>query len=199
METMMKRNILAAAIGAALALGATSTFAESSSVPGGAGASTQANLNFSLTIPSFLRLQVGSAGSVDTIDFSPAIADLATSPSTIVAGSAGDLGGGKVTVKLQGNPGTATATLTYRTTVAALSDGGTNSVPWSTIKVAYTVVPHPAALADGSGSDQTVTTVTTTGGVFNESGTWTYTWDDGGTIYPAGTYTGRVAYKLAAP
>jgi hypothetical protein len=210
----MKRKILTAAIGAALAVNSFSVLAESTSAVGGAGASTSARLDFRLTVPKFLRLQVGTtAGTIDEIAFAPTVAQLATSPSTVVSGTGGDLGSGAVTVALQANPGADTVNLTYRTTDnagaarAALSDG-TNTVPWSTIKVATggadaASLTHPAALADGSAADvNVVAPVPKVSGVINLSATWTYTWDDGGTIYAAsaaGGYTGRVAYKLATP
>jgi len=205
----MKRNILAVAVGAALALNAFSAFAESSSAAGGTGGSTSANLDFRLTIPKFLRLQVGTVGvgNIDLIDFAPTVAQLATTPSTVVNATAGsgDLGNGAVTVSVQANPNTDVVNLTYTTTAANLSDGGTNTVPWSTIGVATSgadaaSLTHPATLADGSAGDvNVVAPVTVTGGVINLSAIWTYTWNDGGTIYPAATYTGRVAYRISTP
>jgi len=208
METMMKRNVFAVAVGAALALNAFSAFAESSSAAGGSGASTSANLDFQLTIPKFLRLQVGTTGAtIDRIDFTPTVSQLATAPSTVVSGTAasGDLGNGSVTVSVQANPNADTVNLTYTTTASALSDGATNTVPWSTIKVATSgadaaSLTHPAALADGSAGDvNVVAPLPVTAGVINLSAIWTYTWDDAGTIYPAATYNGRVAYKIATP
>ena len=204
----MKRNILAVAAGAALALNAFSAFAESSSAAGGSGGSTSANLDFQLTIPKFLRLQVGTAGAtIDRIDFTPTVGQLATTPSTVVNATAGsgDLGNGSVTVTVQANPNTDVVNLTYTTTAANLSDGGTNTVPWSTIGVATSgadaaSLTHPATLADGSAGDvNVVAPVTVTAGVINLSAIWTYTWNDGGTIYPAAVYTGRVAYRISTP
>ena len=210
----MKLKTAVVIIGAALALPSFPALAESTSAVGGAGASTSARLDFQLTIPKFLRLRVGStAGTIDQITFSPTVAQLATSPSTVVSGASGDLGGGAVTVRVQANPGTDVVNLTYRTTDsagaarAALSDG-TNTVPWSTIKVATAgadaaSLTHPAALADGSAADvNVVAPVPKLAGAINLSATWTYTWNDGGVIYAAsaaGGYTGRVAYKLATP
>lgn len=207
----MKLKALVVTIGAALALPSFPALAESTSAAGGAGASTSARLDFRLTIPKFLRLRVGAAaGTINEITFSPTVAQLATSPSTVVAGASGDLGGGSVTVSVQANPGTDVVNLTYRTTdnggaaQAALSDG-TNTVPWSTVKVATggadaASLTHPAALADGSAADvNVVAPVPKVSGAINLAATWTYTWDDGGVIYAAGAYTGRVAYKLATP
>jgi hypothetical protein len=209
---MMKRNILAAAVGAALTLSAVSALAESTSAAGGAGASTSARLDFRLTVPKFLRLRVGAAaGTINEIAFTPTVSQLATGAS--IAGAGGDLGSGAVTVSVQANPGADTVNLTYRTTdntgaaLAALSDG-VNTVPWSTIGVATAgadaaSLTHPANLADGSAADvNVVAPVPKVSGTINLSATWTYTWNDGGVIYAAsaGTgYAGRVAYKLATP
>lgn len=199
----MKRNILAAAVGAALALNAISALAESTSAAGGSGASTSARLDFRLTVPKFLSLQVGSAGAgtIDTITFNPTVAQLGTGV---------DIAGSAVAVTVQANPGADTVNLTYRTTdaggtgLAALSDG-TNTVPWSTVGVTSdsATLTHPANLADGSAADINVLApVPKTAGVINLTANWTYVWNDGGTVYAgsaAGGYTGRVAYRLATP
>lgn len=207
----MKRNVLAAAVGAALALNTLSALAESSSALGGSGGNTSARLDFRLTVPKFLRLQVGTAAGIDEIAFTPTVSQLATGAP--IAGTGGDLGSGAVTVAVQANPGADTVNLTYRTTdntgaaLAALSDG-VNTVPWSTIAVATAganaaILAHPATLADGSAADvNVVTNIPKVAGAINLTATWTYTWNDGGIIYAAsaGTgYAGRVAYKLATP
>lgn len=205
----MKIRISVATVGAALALNTLPVLAESTSAVGGAASSTSARLDFRLTVPKFLRLRVGSAaGTIDEITFSPTVTQLAT--GTAVSGASGDLGGGAVTVNVQANPGTDVVNLSYRTTDnagaprPALSDG-TNTVPWATIQVATAGVDaasltHPATLADGSAADvNVVAPVTKTAGAINLAATWIYTWNDGGVIYAAGAYTGRVAYKLATP
>ena len=199
----MKRNILAAAVGAALALNAISALAESTSAAGGTGGSTSARLDFTLTVPKFLSLQVGSAGagSIDTITFNPAVAQLGTGV---------DIAGGVVAVTVLANPGADTVNLTYRTTdaggtgLAALSDGA-NTVPWSTIGVTSdsVILTHPGNLTDGSAADvNLLAPVPKTAGVINLTANWTYVWNDAGTVYAgsaAGGYTGRVAYRLATP
>ena len=208
----MKRNVLAAAVGAALALNTLSALAESTSAAGGSGGSTSARLDFRLTVPKFLRLQVGTAaGTIDEIAFAPTVSQLATGAP--ITGTGGDLGSGAVTVAVQANPGADSVNLTYRTTdntgaaLAALSDGA-NTVPWSTIAVATAgadaaTLAHPANLADGSAADvNVVANIPKVSGAINLTANWTYTWNDGGVIYAAsaGTgYTGRVAYRLATP
>ncbi|MFQ5938343.1 MAG: hypothetical protein ACE5LB_18225, partial [Acidiferrobacterales bacterium] len=66
--------------------------------------STAADLNFTINIPDFLRLRIGSpAATVDTITFSPS--DAVVGDSTPVAGTGGDLTGGVVTVQIISNHG----------------------------------------------------------------------------------------------
>lgn len=187
--------------------------AESASASGGSGGHTASHVDFRIVVPKFLSLEVGTAGAtVDQIQLAPASQQLATTPSTSVAGTGGQ-GGGSVTVTVQASPGSDDVNLTYRTTdasgtaSAALSDG-THVVPWTTVKVATggsnaASLAHPTALEDGSASDVAVAApVPKVGGIIDLTATWTYSWDDASTIYPAsapGGYTGRVAYKLSTP
>jgi len=209
----MKLKTLSIAVGAAFALQGLSNnaLAESTgnianTVPGTTAAT--AHVDFSVTVPKFLSLRVGTGsavanGTIDSISFTETVAQIGTNGS--VAGVGGDLGGGQVTVVAQSNSLGGNASLTYRTTDglgaarSALSDG-TNTMPWSTIKVASSgsaSLAHPAALADASAAAVTVATLAT--GVNNLSATWTYSWQDGSNIYAASTYTGRVAYSLVQP
>jgi hypothetical protein len=203
----MKLKALSIAVGAAFALQGLSNnaLAEATgnianAVPGTTAAT--AHVDFSVTVPKFLSLRVGStAGTIDSISFTETAAQVGSNAS--VTGVGGDLGAGQVTVQAQGNSLGGNASLTYRTTdnlgaaLASLSDG-TNTMPWSNIKVASTgAIAHPAALADGSAAAVNVATLGT--GVFNSSGTWTYSFQDGGTVYAASTYSGRVAYSLVQP
>ncbi len=168
------------------------------------GKTASVDLNFSLVIPKFLYLQVGSTGgAVNAISFNPTAAQVGTGVN--IAGTGGDLGGGAVTVIAQGNTGTGLGTLVYTTTnsagapLAALTDG-VRTIAWSTIKVSSTgssAISHPAALADASASPVTISAALPT--VFNVSATWTYSWNDANVVYPASTYTGRVAYSLSQP
>jgi hypothetical protein len=187
----------------------TQVAAESASASGGPGNKATSRVDFRINIPKFLRLQVGSAGStVDQIGFAPTAQQLATAPASDVAGT-----GGSVTVKVQASPGADVVNLTYRTTDgtgvarASLSDGS-NSVPWNTVRVATAgasaaSLAHPGALADGSAAEVNVAApLPKVAGIIDLNATWTYSWNDGGTAYPAsgaGGYTGRVAYKLSTP
>lgn len=192
---------------------ASGALAESASASGGSGGGATSRVEFRVVIPKFLSLEVGTAGAtVDQIDLAPSSQQLATSPSTSVAGTGGQ-GSGSITVTVQASPGSDDVNLTYRTTDVsgaarpALSDGS-NAVPWTTVKVATggtnaASLAHPPALADGSTSEVSVAApVPKVAGIINLTATWTYSWDDASTIYPAsapGGYTGRVAYKLSTP
>ncbi|MDH4189932.1 MAG: hypothetical protein OEW21_06985 [Betaproteobacteria bacterium] len=159
-------------------------------------ATLTANLNFSLVVPRFLLLRVGSIGVIDSISFNPTAAQVGT--GAVIAGTGGDLGGGAVTVLAQGNS-TGTGSLVYQTTTAALTDG-TQTIAWSTIQVASAgsaTIAHPAALSNASATPVTISSGLA--GVFNLSATWTYSWSDGGTVNPASSYSGRVAYSLSQP
>jgi hypothetical protein len=210
----MNRAVTSVVIVAALALQALArpALAASSTMPAFGsysnaqipGKTASVNLNFSLVVPKFLCLQVGSTGAtVNTISFNPTAAQVGTGVN--VSGTGGDLGGGAVTVLAQGNTGTGLGTLVYSTTnaagtpLAALTDG-TRTISWSTIKVSSTgsaLITHPATLTDASASPVTISAALPT--VFNVSATWTYSWNDATVVYPASTYAGRVAYSLSQP
>ncbi|MDH4189933.1 MAG: hypothetical protein OEW21_06990 [Betaproteobacteria bacterium] len=205
MKLKTQTKTLAVALGAAFALQGLSTnaLAESTgnitnTTPGTTAAT--AHVDFVVVIPKFLSLRVGTgslaaaSATIDSITFTEVATDVGS--NNVITGSA-------LTVAAAGNSSGA-AKITYTTTdaagaaLAALSDG-TNTIPWSTIKVANGgVIAHPAALANAAGT----TVATFAAGVFNSSDTWTYTFQDGGTVYAAsaGTgYLGRVAYSLTQP
>ncbi len=208
----MKLKELSIAVSTAFALQALCNYALAEStgniantVPGTTAAT--AHVDFSVTVPKFLSLQVGTSGAtVDSITFTETAAQVGTNAA--VAGVGGDLTAGKVTVSAAGNSLAGAATLSYSTTtaagaaLAALSDGAGHTMPWTTISVASTgaaAIAHPATLADGSAAAVTVSNTLGGTGAFSTAGTWTYSWADGGTVYPAATYQGRVAYSLTQP
>src|SRR5688572_12669470 len=103
----------------------------------GTGAlSASAKLDFSITIPKVLFLQVGTGtsyadnGTVNTIAFTVPAGSVGN--GTPVAGAGGDLLGGGVTVRVLGNGGDVTLS---NATTGPLSNGvgGAPTVPWSDI------------------------------------------------------------------
>jgi hypothetical protein len=211
-----QKNVLGAVAAIVASLAPQLALAESDvNNAGGAGATATARLDFQITIPKVLFLQVGTGtvqkdnSTVDLIDFSVPAANLGDDTDVSATAGSGDLGNGAVRVRVMGNGGDVQLTAT---TSGALSNG-TESIPWSEIKVASTapgapatgysaaVIPHPAIPSTGTGAPSTVSS---TKGVIRQEGVWTYTYDNAG-VYAAGTYggvnknNGRVVYTATLP
>lgn len=170
--------------------------ADATSVTGAGTLTTDAHVDFRITIPRILRFRVGSpAGTIDLIDIAPTSAVLGG--GTDVAATGGDLGGGDVTVNVLSNAGD--VTITHDTNGASLTDG-TNTIPYTEILTASNAVLLPAP---GLGT-ATSSTVVATAGLTNESAVWTYTYDNS-VLYPDGIYGGvntnggRVTYTATSP
>lgn len=190
--------------GAIAALAPMAAQAESSFVNGASGAlSANARLDFRVTIPKILFLQVGTGtgraanGTIDLIDFTVAAADLGL--GTTVAGTGGDLGGGAVTARLLSNGGNVTL---QSTTTGALSNG-TDTLSFGQIVAAPSVLTSATALAHPTLVDggSTSSTITATNGVVNRDARWTFSFSNSAVV-PAGTYggtatNGRVTYTAS--
>lgn len=188
---MTRRASTTRSAATALLFAASGAYAASNFDTGSPGSlSTSVNLNFSITVPRFVMLRVGSPASVDTLAFSPTLADLAASTPVLPVG--GDAGASDVTVQVRSNAGN--VTLTATTATADLVSGGL-TVPWSTLSATNptgTVVPP----AFNSGS----TLVTASSGIVDQAGTWRYAWTNpANTIYAAGTYSGTVTFTASTP
>ena len=185
-----KLKVLAIAVALASPLAAR---AESNVTTGAGSISATARVNFSITIPRFIFLQVGTGTllaanpAIDTISFAPALA--VVGDGTPVAGTGGNLTGGAVTVRIIGNGGN--VTLGATAPVAGMTSGG-NSIPWTQIATAITGgATHPTINGGNA-------TFTATANVVNITGTWIYTYLN--TVTPAsGTYTGQVLYTATTP
>jgi hypothetical protein len=212
--------LVAGSLAAIIALSAGNARAESNIVNGAGTAN--ARLNFSIIIPKFLYLQVGTGtypttvATVDTITFDMSSAIASIGNGTPQAGTGGDgTGPGQVTARVVGNNFTAAPSFTA-TTAGAMSNGGTDTISWSEISVATpvaaTVIPaaagvlaHPGTLA-APFADGVATTVSLTpvGKVINQAAKWTFSYKN--TNVPAvGTYgatvanKGQVTYSIAMP
>lgn len=154
-----------------------------------ANLSTQARVNFQITIPKFVSLRVGTAGAtVDTIAFSPLAADVGNNVSQ--AGTGGDLTNGKVTVRVAGNNGD----ITLAATAGATLLSGTDTIPWTQI----TVTPAGGAPAHPAVNGGNVTLTATNKVVNIAAGDWTYAYANA-SVVAAGTYTGQVTYTATVP
>ncbi len=210
--------LAAGALAAGIALSAGNARAESSYLT--AAGTASARLNFSIVIPTFLYLQVGTGtpytnnATIDTILFDMTSNVSAIGTGAVQAGTGGDLLAGSVTARVLGNHFTAAVNLSA-TTTGAMSNG-TDTISWSEISVAaptaIVVVPaapatlaHPGSLAapfaDGAATTVSLTPVNK---VINQAAKWTFSYKN--TTVPApGTYgatvanKGQVTYQIAMP
>jgi len=192
---MNRKNAALLTAGIALALAGTAQ-AESNFVNGTGTLTTNARVDFQVTIPKFLSLRVGSANTtIDLVNFAVTATDVGS--GTDVAGTGGDLGTGTVTARVTGNNGDVTLSAT---TLGALTNATGDTIPWTQISTASNAAGLPApTLVNGAGTAVTVPGNLAGGRVVNQAAVWTYTYlnDD---IVPAGTYggvnaqNGRVTY-----
>lgn len=190
------KKAIAAALVAGLAYGSNS-MADTQVVTGAAaqsgGAGAAVDLDFVIDIPEFISFRVGAAASKSTITFSPTVNEVRTAAAD-VAGTGGDVGGGAVTVELQGNTGSVTITETTTGTTGLVN--GANTISWAQIDTtAGGTIPAPT-LSNNSSNTSNVAAVN---GVVDASDTWTFDYDNPATIPAAGNYTGTVTYTAAIP
>jgi hypothetical protein len=182
---------LVAVMAAPFAANAESTFVTGTGSP----ITTTARVDFQITIPKFLTLQVGSAGAtIDTIAFAPTATDLIN--GNPVDGTGGNAGPSGVSTVVRGNNGT--VSLVANTPGPLLS--GLDSIDWSEITTGTSSagLPAPSIVSGGPGSTASVVANLAGGRVTNQSATWTYQFLNS-TVAPQGTYTGRVTYTASMP
>jgi hypothetical protein len=214
---MKKRFLLVAALAAIVPLAAR---AESSSVVGAGGVPANARLDFGITIPTVLFLQVGTGTSdtdnaaVDNISFTVPADSVGSGKA--LWGTGGDLfSASAVTVRLLGNGGDITLN---NTTTGALSTGiaGNPTVPWSDILVTTSALPsatpgftngaiaHPTFNTGAGGGPGAPITVAAAGRTLRREGLWLYTYANQKAL-PGGTYggsfsnNGLVVYSATVP
>jgi hypothetical protein len=178
---------------AALLLAANTVYAASNFATGASGTlTTSVNLQFSITIPRFVYLRVGSAATINTLAYAPTVSQILNSTGVLATGGDTGTGNSDVTIAVIGNAGN--VTLTAATGNANLVSGG-STMPWTTL-TATTPTGSITAPPFNSGS----TVLTTVTGVVNQSGSWRYTWTNPvNTVYASGTYTGTVTYTASTP
>jgi hypothetical protein len=212
---------LSLVLAAAAALASPLAMAESEVTTAAATSTARARLDFQITIPRVLFLQVGtgSLGSnntgIDLVAFAPNALQLLAPSGNIAASS-----GGTVTVRVAGNNGPITLTATA---AGALNDGGTNTIPWTEIVVTGATVATPAtgftspsAIAHPTLNAAGTTTTSVSLGAANtgtrREATWTYAYANSALYAPgtyggagpaspnnAGTNNGRLVYAVSMP
>jgi hypothetical protein len=173
-----------------------------------------ASLDFQITIPKILYLQVGTGTlytdntAKDFITFAPPAnrIGLGCGTASDCAGAGGDLTGGAVTAILVSNAGS--VTINANTSGGVLNDGGTNTIPYSKINVASAALASPplggSSLWTFPGWDTATTYTPAASAVTNLAAKWTFTYANN-TVPRAGTYggvnvnKGRVAFVATAP
>lgn len=208
----MNRNISRALRQTALVAVLVAPFAANaeSNFQTGAGAlSATANLDFTITIPKVLFLQVGTGTlfanntAVNLITFNVPAANVGNGTAVAATAGSGDLGNGTVTAMVRGNAGNVTL---GATTLGAINNGTGDSIAWSQVTTTpaslstATVLSAPT-LANGASSNVTLTAVNR---IVNQDARWTYAYANSAVV-AAGTYggininNGRVLYTASLP
>jgi hypothetical protein len=191
-----------------------------------AGPSTAtAKLDFRITVPRVLFLQVGTGSSlaadatVNLIDFQVPANNVASGTAVAATTGSGDQGNGSVTVRVLANGvGTgATGNVQLKSTTSGAMGNGVagQTIDWDQIDVVASnvttptagysggTINHPAFKA-GGGDSVTPVTLGGTNGVVRQEGKWTYSYKNQNVV-AAGTYggvnsnNGRVTYTATSP
>jgi hypothetical protein len=200
---------ISAAAGLA-ALGASLTAHAESNVQNGTGALTAtARLDFRVTVPKVLFLQVGTGTAlaanttINLIDFVVPAANVGDGSVIAATAASGDLGSGAVTARVLGNNGDVTLT---STTLGALGNGVGDTLSFAQIGTTSAVLTSGTALAAPALADgaTTSTTVPATGKIVNRDARWTFSFLNSAVVPPgtyggAGTNNGRVTYTASMP
>jgi len=200
----LKSLVLAAAVAAPLAAHAESNFVTGAGVLNATG-----RVDFRITIPKVLFLQVGTGtlyannAAIDLIDFVVPAANIGDGNPVAATAGSGDLGNGAVTAIVRGNGGNVTLAAS---TAGAIGNGSGDSINWNEITTTAAALSTPTtlpalALPNGASVNAVLAAV---GNVVNQDARWTYSYDNTA-IVPAGTYggvnvnNGRVTYTASLP
>ncbi len=182
--------------------------AESTAVTGAGALSASARLDFRVTIPKVLFLQVGTGtsmannGAISQIDFTVPAASVGDGSVVNATAGSGDLSNGVVTARVVGNGGDVTLT---STTAGALGNGAGDTLSFTQIATAASTLTSPTALpalalADGAPTSVIVSAVSK---IVNRDARWTFTYLNTTPVAP-GTYgsftganNGRVTYTAS--
>jgi len=152
------------------------------------GAPTSAHLDFRITIPTILYLQVGTVGAtVDRVTF--AVVNLpGTGP---VAGTSS--GANPVPVRVAALVGAASTVTLRADSSTALNDGSGHTIPFD--QISWTASGNFTGNTFSGTANQQLDQFTGPG---NRTGTYTFSYANAN-YYPTGTYDGTVTYTLSSP
>jgi len=187
----MKTKVRALAALAAI-LAAPGAMADSDTCTGSGCSTAPIAVDFSITIPAFLRFQLGQDGLVPEVQFNGGItaANVGNGtpiPADTVQNAGSGANGNQVRYELVSNAGGTDVTISAAGVGSDLTDGSGNTIPYTEIGGSST-----GAVALPIAGSQTVVPMPA-GGVINETGYWAYTFANS-TLYPSGTYTGTIRY-----
>ena len=175
--------LIAITVFAAMLWAISLVFAESASGP----SPKSARLNFQVTIPSIVQLQIGSAGgTIDTVHFN--VTDFADVQPTI----AGDLA---PVVKVHTVVASGAAVNLTANSSTPMNDGAGHDLPFTTISYAGT---GDFSAVSGTFNGTAAQSIWSSTGRVNLNGTFAFTYHNSDT-YDPGTYNGQVTYTLASP
>lgn len=152
------------------------------------GGSTTARLDFRITIPTILHLQVGTTGApVDRVTFP--VVDL---PGTgLVAGTSS--GANPVPVRVAALVGPSALVTLRADSSTALTDGSGNNIPFS--EISWTATGNFTGNTFNGVANQQLDQFSGPG---NRTGSYSFNYANAN-YYPAGTYNGQVTYTLSSP
>ena len=201
MRNIILKSAVALAVSIPLIASAESNFTTGVATP----LLATAKVDFTIIIPKFVSLQVGTAGagSIDLITFTVPAASIGAGGAGI-AGTGGDLTGGVVTAKVTGNNGQ--VTLTATAAAGGLTNATADTIPFSQITTAAAVNTSATALPAPVLTNGTSANVlpALTGKITNQDAKWTYNYSNSAVV-AAGTYggvnvnNGRVTYTASMP
>lgn len=156
------------------------------------GLAASARLNFRVTVPRVIFLQLGSGtfmadgGTTDNVDWTLTAANLGT--------GALNASTGVVAARVLGNGGPISLTANG---LAGGPSNGAQVIPWTSFSATTSLagLPHPVI---GNGAAGTPTLLAATNNVVNLSANWTFSYSNAAPI-ASGTYTGGVTYTAALP
>ena len=200
MRNIFLKSAVALAVGLPLLASAESNFTTGAGTP----LTATAKVDFTIIIPKFISLRVGTAGAgnIDLITFTVPAASIGAGGAGI-AGTGGDLTGGVVTAKVAGNNGQVTLT---STALGALTNATADTIAYTqitttaAINTSATALPAPV-LTNGTSANVLPTLA---GKITNQDAKWTYNYANTNVV-AAGTYggvgvnNGRVTYTASMP
>lgn len=182
---MKLTRLVTGALASALVFLPSLTVADSQLSIGGTGTTAQANLDFRIVIPSFVFFQIGSAGSVDRVDYDLNVGPVQPGSGGPISatGGLGDGVDGALTVTLATNA----ASVSIAASGGNLTGGLGGTLPFADITAADTgTIPVP---------DFGTTVTPFAPGGLSLTDTWSYTYDNT-SVYSADTYNGTATYTI---